>query len=33
MDTTTTLLLVVLAVFVVAYVMKRRVRLSKDDVD
>jgi hypothetical protein len=33
MDTTTLILLIVLAVFVIAYVFKRRSRLSKDDVD
>ena len=33
MDTTTLILLVVLAVFVIAYVFKRRARLSKDDID
>ena len=33
MDTTTTVLLVVLGVFVVLYVARRRGRLSKDDVD
>ena len=33
MDMTTTVLLAVLALFVVAYVAKRRARLSKEDVD
>lgn len=33
MDTTTIVLLVILAVFVIAYVARRRGRLSKDDID
>jgi hypothetical protein len=33
MDTTNTILLVILAVMVIAYVAKRRARLNKDDVD
>lgn len=33
MDSTTTIVLVVLAVLVIAYIAKRRARLSKDDVD
>lgn len=33
MNMTTIVLLVVLALFLVAYVAKRRARLSKDDVD
>ena len=33
MDTTTIVLIAVLALFVVAYVAKRRARLSREDVD
>jgi hypothetical protein len=33
MSTTNTILLVILAVMVIAYVARRRARLSKDDVD
>ena len=33
MDTKTTVLLVILAVMVIAYVAKRRARLHKDDLD
>lgn len=33
MDTTSIVLLVVLLVLVIAYVSRRRARLSKDDVD
>jgi hypothetical protein len=33
MDTMTTVLVVILAVMVIAYVAKRRSRLHKDDVD
>jgi hypothetical protein len=33
MDTTTKVLLVILAVMVIGYVMKRRMRIHKDDVD
>ena len=33
MDMTTTALIAVLALFVVAYVAKRRARLSKEEVD
>jgi hypothetical protein len=33
MDNITIILLVILAVFVLAYVAKRRSRLSKDDID